>query len=80
LPFVNIIQGEARRLEAERHEAERARQNADREKEKELEMIRKQYLVRGWESECVWGVGVVGGGGDKRLSCYTGSACPRFIG
>jgi hypothetical protein len=36
-----------RRLEAERREAERNRHKEDREKEKELEMIRKQYLVSG---------------------------------
>lgn len=30
LPFVSVVQGEARRLEAERREAERARQLVDR--------------------------------------------------
>lgn len=38
-------QDELRRLEAERREAERNRHKEDREREKELELIRKQYLV-----------------------------------
>lgn len=38
-------QDEQRRIEAERREAERARHKDEREKEKELELIRKQYLV-----------------------------------
>lgn len=46
VPVCVCAQDDLRRAEAARRDAERARHKEDREKEKELELIRKQYLVR----------------------------------
>jgi NADH:ubiquinone oxidoreductase subunit B-like Fe-S oxidoreductase len=55
------LQDELRRAERARREVEQTRHKEDREKEKELELIRKQYLVSSFplgthllSSHCSW--------------------------